>query len=286
MRMTVGALAAPLLAATIGIAAAQGNSCSAIMNNAERLACYDAAAKTSAAPVPMRTGGDDAPYSLRGFQLGITLDDFRKVPYPDREKYPSGHAICTQDKEKKSLTYPSASQSQLEPSGLFGRAGVVICRFYIYTRDMYAAHAELRKYAGTLTKKSANELTEGFLDFAGVGGQPTTFMFTPATLAKEKATRLFSIRVGLNNKHFDEVVTALKAKYGEPSGKATSLFKTMIGAQFENLTITWANGTSTIIVEKYADTLDVMSVSFLHGAFLLEANKAAEEAGKALGGKL
>jgi hypothetical protein len=228
-----------------------------------------------------RSGGDDIPYSLRGYQLGIALDDFRKVPNPDREKYPSSRAICTQDKERKSIKYGS---SELDGSGLFGRAGVILCRFYVHRRDMYAANAELRKYA--LTKELANELTDGSFDFAGIGQWPMTFMFTPATLAKEKAARLFSIGVRLNNKHFDEVVTALKSRYGEPSGRATSQFKTRIGAEFENLTLTWANGVSRIIVEKYSDTLDRMSASFFHDAFLLEANKAAEEAGKALGGKL
>src|SRR4029077_18959744 len=164
---------------------------------------------------------------------------------------PSGHAICTQDKERKSIKF---SSYELEPSGLFGRAGVILCRFYTYERDLDFSHVpELKKGEAERKRTSGNELTSVSFDFAGVGRWPMAFMFTPATLPKDKANRLFSCPVGLNNKHFDEVLTALKARYGESSSKSISQFKTRIGAEFENLTLPWANGVSTIIVERYAD---------------------------------
>ena len=251
---------------------------------AERLACYDAAAKAAAIPAPLPLTKNQEPFSLLAYQLGMTQEEFRKVPYPDRQKYPSGHAICSSDEERKAIKYGSP---ELSPSGLFGRAGVIFCNYYIFKRDIPMSNdPTMRRFELEQRKRDGSNLTLWNINFMGFGNYDSVFMFTPSTLAKENAQRLYFIRINTRTEHFDEVIAGLAAKFGPPSDRTNSKVKNRLGAEFDNLTVKWSNGVSTILAEKYSGSLEMMSVSFLHDALLLAANNAAEQAGKALGGKL
>src|SRR5438094_10084630 len=137
----------------------------------------------------------EEPFDLRGIRLGITLADFRKVPFPDREKQPGARVICTPDKEqRKALTL---SGSELDLSGNLKAIGVIVCHFY--------------------GKSGSYPTSMWGMDFAGVCSCIQTFFFSPAEISSNRQSRLFQISTRLPNRHFENVVAAFTAKHGKSS---------------------------------------------------------------------
>lgn len=68
-------------------------------------------------------------------------------------------------------------------------------------------------------------------------------------------TTLTGINIGLEEKHFQAVVTALIGKYGAPA-LAKSPIKNLKGAAFENLVYTWRAKGESIVAERYSGRLD------------------------------
>lgn len=65
-------------------------------------------------------------YSRRDFKLGMTLNEFKKQPYPDSAKAPKAYSVCSNEKR--------AQNSGYEDSNLYGggleKAGVIKCSYY------------------------------------------------------------------------------------------------------------------------------------------------------------
>lgn len=72
-------------------------------------------------------------------------------------------------------------------------------------------------------------------------------------------TMLTGINIGLEEKHFQAVVTALTGKYGAPA-LAKAPIKNLKGAAFENLVYTWRAQGESIIAERYSGRIDRSSV--------------------------
>ncbi len=68
-------------------------------------------------------------------------------------------------------------------------------------------------------------------------------------------TALTGISIGLEEKHFQAVVTALTGKYGTPVLAKTQI-KNLKGVAFENLVYTWRAKGESIVAERYSGRLD------------------------------
>ncbi len=68
-------------------------------------------------------------------------------------------------------------------------------------------------------------------------------------------TTLTGISIGLEEKHFQAVVTALTGKYGTPALAKTQI-KNLKGVAFENLVYTWRAKGESIVAERYSGRLD------------------------------
>jgi hypothetical protein len=68
-------------------------------------------------------------------------------------------------------------------------------------------------------------------------------------------TTLTGISIGLDEKHFQAVVTALTGKYGSPA-LAKSQIKNLKGVAFENLVYTWRAKGESIVAERFSGRLD------------------------------
>lgn len=66
---------------------------------------------------------------------------------------------------------------------------------------------------------------------------------------------LTGIRIGLEEKHFQNVIAALSEKYGTPTLNTAPL-KNLKGQAFENHTYTWRAQGETILAERYSGRLD------------------------------
>jgi hypothetical protein len=84
-----------------------------------------------AAIVPAQAQGLPDPLGLRGFNLGMTLADVRKLPHPDK---PAGkiELICTGDKlsDEADVSYPAGSTSH--------EIGIKMCGYLPSLRARYA----------------------------------------------------------------------------------------------------------------------------------------------------
>ncbi len=70
---------------------------------------------------------------------------------------------------------------------------------------------------------------------------------------------LTGIRIGLEERHFQNVIAALSEKYGTPALVKAPL-KNLKGQAFENHTYTWRAQGETIVAERYSGRLDRSSL--------------------------
>ena len=126
------------------------------------------------------------PLGLRGFNLGMTLADVRKLPHPDK---PAGKVelICTGDELGAELDIA------LDPFSRDHTAiGMKVCGFYV-----------LGKY----------RIRTATMDVAGYDSI-VRFFFTPKADTPATSERLFSISVSSHTANFQEMLLALLSKYG------------------------------------------------------------------------
>ena len=77
--------------------------------------------------------------------------------------------------------------------------------------------------------------------------------------------RLTSIVINLDERHFDKVVTALQAKYGQGETRMAPV-RNLKGAGFENRTHTWRQADGTLQAQRYAGRLDKSTLRFADDA--------------------
>jgi len=67
--------------------------------------------------------------------------------------------------------------------------------------------------------------------------------------------RLTSLTIHLEEKHFAQVVDALRGKYGDTPAK-TEAIRNLKGVAFENRTYTWKTPSETLLAQRYAGRVD------------------------------
>ena len=73
--------------------------------------------------------------------------------------------------------------------------------------------------------------------------------------------RLTGITLHLEEKHFAQVVAALRAKYGETS-VATETLRNLKGVAFENRTYAWKSAAESLTAQRYSGRLDHSSIRY------------------------
>ncbi|MGE5502250.1 MAG: hypothetical protein ACM33T_15180 [Solirubrobacterales bacterium] len=184
-----------------------------------------------------------APYDLRGFRLGMTLDEFRAMPHPDAAKYASVDVLCTGD--------PGADKvgggSELLVYGAIAKVGVVRCN-----------HFRPHMIQSLAQQGSRDELP---LDVAGIGVfQVYEFIPHPT----DGTLRLFRISIRSNMRYWDQFWDAYTGKFGKPSKLKNDKVQNKLGGVFEKVTATWANKESSITLEQRTTAIDHMGITYLH----------------------
>lgn len=85
------------------------------------------------------------------------------------------------------------------------------------------------------------------------------------------------VSVHLDSVHFNEVVAALKSKYGEPSSNKTEVVTNRMGAKFENNIVEWRQGASVIRAYKIASRINNSSVMLFTESYFKDVERRQAE---------
>jgi len=181
------------------------------------------------------------PFDLRGYRLGMTLEEFRAMPYPDAGKFPGLMTLCTGDP----VPPRTPGANTLKVTEAFTKAGIIRC--------MHFAPRAL----GSIV-----ENIEAAMNVAGVPTYPE-FEFIPN--GKDGMTmRLFRISFGTLMTNWDQVLNAYTTKFGKPQEIKNQVVQNSFGATFPKITATWANKESSITLEQRKRTLRGMKIVYLY----------------------
>lgn len=181
-----------------------------------------AANAANAAPAPQApaaTGGLPQPLGLRGFELGMTLAEVRKLRHPDPGN-DKARLVCGGDPLAK------ASGLNLDPTGDTAAIGARLCRLYTVDNGKVVADAPMN-----------------------VGGYDAEvfFTFAPASGAAATSERLFRIMVIANPVHFASLVEAYQTRFGKADIDET-LTKDRLRP---SRTLIWKNARSNLFLTEF-----------------------------------
>lgn len=189
-------------------------------------------------------GAQAEPYDLRGFKLGMSLDEFRAMPYPDPGKYRSTSIRCSSD--------PGAGQnggSSLQLYGTEAKIGITRCNYF------------RPSIIESLAQKGW--VDEANLDVANVGVYQS-FDFFPDSA--DGVPRLYRILIRSNMDYWDQFYGAYMEKFGKPSRVTNSKVQNQAGGTFNKVTATWDNKDSSITLEQRTGKVNLMGITYLHHA--------------------
>jgi hypothetical protein len=176
-------------------------------------------------------------YSRRNYQLGITISQFRTLPYPDQKEWPNAYPVCTDD--PRSQTYPYLADLYI--SSDWKSAGVVQCTFFYND--------------ATMNRPLRAALMLGDL------GSLTTFYFISEDGREEP--RLFLIKSGGPSDSYESMLSTFVVAFGKPSKITQEQYQTKAGSVFPNEIATWENASSTMQLGHFGETTEVLQITHL-----------------------
>lgn len=176
-------------------------------------------------------------FSRRSYKLGITISQFRSLPFPDwgdRQGWPNAYPVCTDEARSKVHDF-----FRLDVSVDWKDAGVVECKFFADDGSMGIQEAALKM--GSLYST-------------------TTFLFIPEDGKVEP--RLFLIKSVSGSDSYQDLKSTFAAAFGKPSKITQEPAQTEAGAVFSNEITTWENPSSTIEIARYGETINLLQVTY------------------------
>jgi hypothetical protein len=175
------------------------------------------------------------PMDFKGVPLGISYDDFRRLPHPDGYQ---SKVVCTGDKE---IRYGIAT----EPIGVG-----------IYDTIQIAIGIKKCLWLGT----------EGYgagrpagLNLAGSGYGANDYSFVFVADPKDGVVRLFRFQGITNSLAADEVVDALTAKFGKPI-KSIGEVQNGLGNHFQQANHRWSKSGGSLLVQSPSLATNKMTI--------------------------
>lgn len=184
-------------------------------------------------------------YDLRGAKLGMTLDEFRSMPFPDQQGGREVNLICVGANQDFSMSFPRYSFDETDRE-----LAVTKCSWAeknSFPRDQNDIWRETHLVVGNLIAK---DVTYSFIKSPDTGEQ-----------------RLYDITVilgGFNgyDNGFSTISKALVAKYGKPSSIENGESQNKMGAKFSNTQMKWQNAESTIHLSERFTEIDNMFLNY------------------------
>ena len=182
------------------------------------------------------TKGWESAYSRRDYKLGISLSQFKKIPYPDQNEWPGSYSVCSNEPAATQLDY-----DEVRVSDSLRNAGVIKCMFFW-------------RWSGGGRIDTAGLM---LMDMQILG--PELFFMSPSPSAEPV---LFMIVSEGPAGQFGRVVSAFTTAYVAPKKSGTAEKHNSYGQPISSQTVTWANTVSEIEVEQYG--VDVRRFRITH----------------------
>ena len=173
----------------------------------------------------------DRPFSMRGVELGITIDEFRAAPIPnDDDRYDHLQTWCSSDTLPNTIGIAGNSEDQSD--------GIVECQWFSADR--------------------LHVLWPHWINIGSGSGQPL-FRF----IERDGVLRLFQITFYANIEYHPAILDALSRGYGAPH-ETVEPFQTLSGSQFTSATSVWDNGLSSITLIQRCRHLERYCLTYEH----------------------
>ncbi|HYM04721.1 MAG TPA: hypothetical protein VET85_17345 [Stellaceae bacterium] len=186
-------------------------------------------------------GGDAADYSFRGVPVGMPLDEFRRLPHPDRTTDPTvsnSRVLCTGEADRPTNTL-------LDVYGADAALHVKICGYFTVLKTGIGAPVYFQ-----------DSVTLGTLH-----GSPA-FVFFPDS-ERGGAYRLMQIVMGGPSNQFDAMVHAYTERFGRPASLAeVPAVESWSGRKYPNMEAVWLGGETEIRVVKRSRGIDHMEIKY------------------------
>jgi len=196
-------------------------------------------------------------YDFKGARLGMSLTDWRSLPFP-------GGVQTVQIQNGANLTYHeemprpicSSDATSAGYSGSFHlndietQLGVVSC-IYMQT-----------DFLGTGLSESNTPIGESYAN-------PVVYYFLDG--------QLYKISITAQSDLLDDVISGLRAKFGEPASSVNDTTQNKAGATFPHLKRIWTNPVAQIVVETPWSRIDDLNATYTttEGALRISAARRA-----------
>jgi hypothetical protein len=174
-------------------------------------------------------------YSRRNYQLGITISQFRTLPYPDQDQWPNSYPICSDDPRGHTVPF----LLDLIISDDWKNAGIIQCTFF------YNSSAINQPLRAALMLGDISSLTSFY--FISQEGQ--------------QEPRLFLIKSAGPSDSYGDLLKTFVAAFGKPSNITKEQFQTKTGSVFPNEIAVWENNNSSIQLSHFGQTTEVLQVT-------------------------
>lgn len=188
---------------------------------------------------------NDQPYSLKGVELGMTLEQFQAVPVPPEVGEDS------EDDSRKRFKLPPLNRVYRQACS--PRGAVLVCQ-WVKANDP-------RAYAGQMRTPFASG--SGYIDFHFIetGGEK----------------RLAKMDVQSNMVQFHDLLSSYRAKYGEAEESSSSV-QNSLGASFVQETFKWSRGENVIEMRTMCGRIDYLCLTYTNRPLQALADQAKQRA--------
>lgn len=173
-------------------------------------------------------------FSRRDFKLGMTLKEFKRVPFPDSDKSPSAFSVCSNEPKSRDAGYETAMLF----SDVLETAGVIKCAFFFVDNI-----------------SSVPMVFDAGLGLADTQVS-TEFYFLPDDSSVQ---RLFWIQTSGPAEMAGALVPIMTKAYGEPAHRVET-WQNQVGGKFDNDVYTWDNSSSEINLKHFGDKITVFNL--------------------------
>ena len=201
------------------------------------------------------------PFDFKGVKLGISIDEFRKMPHPDADDKDAHYAakgsavVCTGEKVSISASYTIEPTEVMLYDRAEQAAGVVKCVWVNKSNDRMARG-----------KTAALSLAD-----SGYAVYDYSFSFIPDP--KDGVLRFYRFVGETNRNAFGAVESALAHKFGEPIVTQDDV-QNGLGNRFTRTMAIWRNNTSEIFVTDRSSEVNKMVIIVSHKGLLQVYEKA------------
>lgn len=177
-------------------------------------------------------------YELKGDRLGMSLEMFKGNYYRVMPNDPRPAPFCSDSN-------PQNSNPFLLYKAELAKAGIVHART-TFPYEEYGLHSNVPTVAGVAAELYIYQFVEG---------------------------KLYEITIFFPHDGFQQVLDALKAKYGEPKSKDTRTYQNLFGAKFHGDVLLWTNLVSEISLFERAGSMTKSLLIISHKDLSKRANE-------------